>query len=142
MTSLTTPLFKNCFQPKICGKFKDHLICFLILRYHNLVLSSTLSENSFYKHIVSFWFVLKISLQKKSKSIQLIPSLLGMKFPTLLLLLLELTRVRMHFVPITLIVNLINIVSDTLLLLLLLLEDKYFCNAITFFGQKLHLLIK
>ena len=119
MTSLTTSLFKNCFQPKICGKCKDRLICFLILRYHNLVLS----ENNFYKHIVSFWFVLKMSLQKKSKSIQLIPSLLGMKFPTLLLLLLELTRVRMHFVPITLIVNLINIVSDTLLLLLLLLED-------------------
>lgn len=136
MTSLTTSLFKNCFQPKICGKFQDHLICFLTLRYHNLVLPSTLSENRFYKHIVSFWFVLKISFQKKGKSIQLIPSLLGMKFPTLLLLLLELTRVGMHFVSITLILKLISTVSDILLLLLLLLEDlSMFVTPLPFLGK-------
>lgn len=136
MTSLTTSLFKNCFQPKICGKFKDHLICFLILRYHNPVLSSTLSENSFCKYIAFFWFVLKISLQKKGKSIQLIPSLPGTKFPTLLLLLLEFTRVGMHFVPIALMVNLINIVSDILLLLLLLLEElSIFVMRLPFLGK-------
>lgn len=136
MTSLTASQFKNCFQPKICGKFQDHLICFLTLRCHNLVLPSTLSENRFYKHIVSFWFVLKISLQKKGKSIQRIPSLLGMKFPTLLLLLLELTRVGMHFVPITLMLNLINIVSDILVLLLLLLEDlSMFVTPFPFLGK-------
>lgn len=46
-----------------------------------------------------------------------------MEFPSFLLLLLEIARVGMHFVPITLLVNPINIVSDILLLLLLLLED-------------------
>ena len=61
---------------------------------------------------------------------------MGMQFPTLLLLLLELTRVEMHFVSITLILKLISTVSDILLLLLLLLEDlSMFVMPLPFLGK-------
>lgn len=38
---LSLYLFRNCFQPKICGKFKDHLIRLPTFRCHIPVLSST-----------------------------------------------------------------------------------------------------